>query len=49
MTPRLVIACTVNSVLEQILAFREKVGPFGALYYPCHDWSIRSSASARWS
>ena len=22
----------------QILAFREKVGAFGTLYYPCHDW-----------
>ena len=38
MTPRLVIAGTVNSVVEQLLAFREKVGPFGTLYYPCHDW-----------
>ena len=38
MTPKLVIAGTVNSVVEQILAFREKVGAFGTLYYPCHDW-----------
>jgi alkanesulfonate monooxygenase SsuD/methylene tetrahydromethanopterin reductase-like flavin-dependent oxidoreductase (luciferase family) len=38
MTPKLVIAGTVNSVVEQLLAFREKVGPFGTLYYPCHDW-----------
>ena len=38
MTPRLVIAATVNSVVDQILAFREKVGAFGTLYYPCHDW-----------
>jgi len=38
MTPKLVIAGTVNSVVEQILAFRAKVGPFGTLYYPCHDW-----------
>ena len=38
MTPKLVIAGTVNSVVEQILAFREKVGPLGTLYYPCHDW-----------
>ena len=38
MTPKLVIAGTVNRVVEQILAFREKVGPFGTLYYPCHDW-----------
>jgi len=38
MTPRLVIAGTVSIVVEQILAFRQKVGPFGTLYYPCHDW-----------
>src|SRR5688572_643579 len=38
MTPKLVIAGTVNSVVEQILAFREKVGDFGTLLYPCHDW-----------
>jgi len=38
MTPRLVIAGGVNSVVDQILAFREKVGAFGTLYYPCHDW-----------
>jgi alkanesulfonate monooxygenase SsuD/methylene tetrahydromethanopterin reductase-like flavin-dependent oxidoreductase (luciferase family) len=38
MTPKLVLAGTVNSVVEQILAFREKIGPFGTLYYPCHDW-----------
>jgi alkanesulfonate monooxygenase SsuD/methylene tetrahydromethanopterin reductase-like flavin-dependent oxidoreductase (luciferase family) len=38
MTPRLVIAGSVNSVVDQILAFRENVGPFGTLYYPCHDW-----------
>jgi alkanesulfonate monooxygenase SsuD/methylene tetrahydromethanopterin reductase-like flavin-dependent oxidoreductase (luciferase family) len=38
MTPKLVLAGTVSSVVDQILAFREKVGPFGTLYYPCHDW-----------
>jgi alkanesulfonate monooxygenase SsuD/methylene tetrahydromethanopterin reductase-like flavin-dependent oxidoreductase (luciferase family) len=37
-TPKLVIAGTVSSVVDQILAFREKVGDFGTLYYPCHDW-----------
>jgi alkanesulfonate monooxygenase SsuD/methylene tetrahydromethanopterin reductase-like flavin-dependent oxidoreductase (luciferase family) len=37
-TPKLVIAGAADSVAEQILAFREKVGPFGTLYYPCHDW-----------
>jgi alkanesulfonate monooxygenase SsuD/methylene tetrahydromethanopterin reductase-like flavin-dependent oxidoreductase (luciferase family) len=35
---KLVIAGTVNSVVEQILAFREKTGDFGTLLYPCHDW-----------
>ncbi|MEZ5729712.1 MAG: LLM class flavin-dependent oxidoreductase [Burkholderiaceae bacterium] len=38
MTPRLVIAGSVNSVVDQILAFREEVGDFGTLLYPCHDW-----------
>ena len=38
MTPRLVIAGSVNSVVDQILAFRETVGDFGTLYYACHDW-----------
>lgn len=37
-TQRLVIAGTVNSVVDQILAFREKVGDFGNLLYACHDW-----------
>ena len=34
----LVIAGTVNSVVDQLLAFREQVGDFGTLYYACHDW-----------
>ena len=37
-TQKLVIAGTVNSVVDQILAFREKTGAFGTLLYPCHDW-----------
>lgn len=37
-TNRLVLAGTVNSVVEQILAFREHVGDFGHLVYACHDW-----------
>ena len=37
-TKKLVIAGTVNSVVDQILAFREKTGDFGTLLYPCHDW-----------
>ena len=35
---RLVIAGTVDSVVEQLLAFREQVGDFGTLLYACHDW-----------
>jgi len=37
-TNKLVIAGTVNSVVDQILAFREKTGDFGTLYYACMDW-----------
>ena len=37
-TKKLVLAGTVNSVVDQILAFREHVGDFGNLLYACHDW-----------
>ena len=37
-TQRLVLAGTVDSVVDQILAFREHVGDFGTLVYACHDW-----------
>ena len=37
-TERLVLAGTVDSVVAQILAFREQVGDFGTLLYACHDW-----------
>mgnify|MGYP002138842592 CR=1 FL=1 len=37
-TNRLVLAGTVDSVVDQILAFREQVGDFGTLVYACHDW-----------
>jgi alkanesulfonate monooxygenase SsuD/methylene tetrahydromethanopterin reductase-like flavin-dependent oxidoreductase (luciferase family) len=37
-TQRLVIAGTVDSVVEQLLAFRGQVGDFGTLLYACHDW-----------
>jgi alkanesulfonate monooxygenase SsuD/methylene tetrahydromethanopterin reductase-like flavin-dependent oxidoreductase (luciferase family) len=37
-TRKLVIAGSVSSVVDQILAFREKTGDFGTLLYPCHDW-----------
>ena len=33
-----VIAGTVNSVVDQILAFREEIGEFGTLLYTGHDW-----------
>ncbi len=35
---KLVITGTVDSVVDQILAFREKTGDFGTLLYACHDW-----------
>ena len=37
-TQRLVLAGTVNSVVDQILAFRDHVGDFGNLVYAMHDW-----------
>ena len=37
-TQRLVLAGTVNSVVDQILTFREHIGDFGNLLYACHDW-----------
>ena len=37
-TDKLVIAGTPESVVDQILAFREQVGDFGTLVYACHDW-----------
>ncbi|MGE4336097.1 MAG: LLM class flavin-dependent oxidoreductase [Pigmentiphaga sp.] len=37
-TDRLVIAGTVDQVVEQLLEFREQVGDFGTLLYACHDW-----------
>ena len=36
---RLVIAGTPESVADQILEFRNKVGAFGILLYTGHDWS----------
>jgi alkanesulfonate monooxygenase SsuD/methylene tetrahydromethanopterin reductase-like flavin-dependent oxidoreductase (luciferase family) len=37
-TDELVIAGTVSSVVEQLLAFRERTGDFGTLLYACMDW-----------
>ena len=36
---RLVIAGSVSSVVDQLLAFREEIGPFGTLLYCGHDWA----------
>jgi alkanesulfonate monooxygenase SsuD/methylene tetrahydromethanopterin reductase-like flavin-dependent oxidoreductase (luciferase family) len=38
LTDKLVIAGTVDSVVDQLLAFRQQVGDFGTLLYACHDW-----------
>jgi alkanesulfonate monooxygenase SsuD/methylene tetrahydromethanopterin reductase-like flavin-dependent oxidoreductase (luciferase family) len=35
----LVICGTPDSVAEQLLAFRERIGPFGTLLYCGHDWA----------
>jgi alkanesulfonate monooxygenase SsuD/methylene tetrahydromethanopterin reductase-like flavin-dependent oxidoreductase (luciferase family) len=39
MTDQLLIAGTVNEVVEKLLAFREFIGPFGTLLYCGHDWA----------
>jgi alkanesulfonate monooxygenase SsuD/methylene tetrahydromethanopterin reductase-like flavin-dependent oxidoreductase (luciferase family) len=38
LTERLVIAGTVNHVVDQLLAFRDRVGDFGTLLYCGMDW-----------
>ena len=35
---RLIIHGTPDSVADQLLAFREEVGPFGTMLYAGHDW-----------
>jgi alkanesulfonate monooxygenase SsuD/methylene tetrahydromethanopterin reductase-like flavin-dependent oxidoreductase (luciferase family) len=35
----LVICGTVNNVVDQLLAFRERIGNFGTLLYALHDWA----------
>jgi alkanesulfonate monooxygenase SsuD/methylene tetrahydromethanopterin reductase-like flavin-dependent oxidoreductase (luciferase family) len=35
----LVICGTVESVVEQLLAFRDRIGEFGTLLYAGHDWA----------
>src|SRR4051812_47863975 len=36
---QLLIAGTVNQVVDKLLAFREHIGPFGTLLYCGHDWA----------
>jgi len=36
---QLLIAGTVNEVVDRLLEFRERVGPFGRLLYCGHDWA----------
>jgi len=36
---QMLIAGTVNQVVDRLLAYREKVGPFGRLLYCGHDWA----------
>jgi alkanesulfonate monooxygenase SsuD/methylene tetrahydromethanopterin reductase-like flavin-dependent oxidoreductase (luciferase family) len=36
---QLLLAGTVNEVVDRILAFREQVGAFGTLLYCGHDWA----------
>ncbi len=45
----LVIAGTVESVIEQILKLREKVGTFGTLVYAGHDWVDPGLHATRWN
>ena len=45
---RSVVICgTPVEVAEQLLAFREEVGPFGTLLYAGHDWADPGLAKAR--
>jgi alkanesulfonate monooxygenase SsuD/methylene tetrahydromethanopterin reductase-like flavin-dependent oxidoreductase (luciferase family) len=39
MLDHLVFAGSPNSVVDQILAFRETIGDFGTLLYCGHDWA----------
>ena len=39
MLDHMAIAGTVNSVVDQLLAFRETIGDFGTLLYCGHDWA----------
>ena len=36
---QMLIAGTVNEVVDKLAAFREFIGPFGTLLYVGHDWT----------
>ena len=36
---QMLIAGTVNEVVDKLLEFRKRVGPFGRLLYVGHDWA----------
>ena len=36
---QMLISGTVNEVVDRLLAFRERIGPFGRLLYCGHDWA----------
>jgi alkanesulfonate monooxygenase SsuD/methylene tetrahydromethanopterin reductase-like flavin-dependent oxidoreductase (luciferase family) len=36
---QMLIAGTVNEVVDRLLEFRERIGPFGRLLYVGHDWA----------
>ncbi len=38
MVDSLVMAGTVDKIVDDLLAFREEVGDFGTLVYAGHDW-----------
>ena len=38
MVDTLVMAGSVNKIVDDLLAFREEVGEFGTLVYAGHDW-----------
>jgi alkanesulfonate monooxygenase SsuD/methylene tetrahydromethanopterin reductase-like flavin-dependent oxidoreductase (luciferase family) len=44
---QLLISGTVNEVVDRLLAFREKIGPFGTLLYCGHDWGTDAAAMRR--
>ena len=36
---QMLVTGTVDEVVDRLLAFREKIGPFGRLLYCGHDWA----------